>query len=291
MAPGTIDQIISGPVRWLNDVWDIVQQGVSGESVSDDAERMAERKAHQAIGKMTQNLENFKFNGAVANLMEFRNDLKAAIKAGISQECFAETISVMLRLMAPIVPHIAEELWAQMGWDYSVHTQAWPAYDAEKAKEDEVALVVMINGKPRENVMVSPEISEDEAKTAALATETAQKSLNGDTPKRVSSSFPDVVAKNRKSTSSCNIKRTVTAWIIFYAPHLLVALQNSVVTSFLVKRDTIYRVPTYHNNFVGTAYMPSVAINVDTTRLCTINLWVFVVQISQSTSFLISSRS
>jgi leucyl-tRNA synthetase len=72
-----------------------------------------------------------------------------------------------------------------MGWQYSVHTQPWPEYDAEKAKEDEVALVVMINGKPRENIMVSPDISEDDAKAAALASEIAVKSLNGSTPKRV----------------------------------------------------------------------------------------------------------
>jgi leucyl-tRNA synthetase len=72
-----------------------------------------------------------------------------------------------------------------MGWEYSVHTQSWPEYDAEKAKEDEVALVVMINGKPRENVMVSPDISEEDAKAAALASETAVKTLNGNSVKRI----------------------------------------------------------------------------------------------------------
>ncbi|MDQ7035085.1 MAG: class I tRNA ligase family protein [Anaerolineae bacterium] len=178
------DHQIIGVVRWVNDVWDIVQNGVSGESNA-DADRMAERKAHQAIGKMTQNLENFKFNGSVANLMELRNDLKTAIKAGISQERFNEVVSTLLRLMAPITPHIAEELWARMGWDYSVHTQDWPEYDAEKAKEDEVALVVMINGKPRENIMVSPDISEEDAKTSALASAAAKNALNGNEARRV----------------------------------------------------------------------------------------------------------
>jgi leucyl-tRNA synthetase len=178
------EEQISGPIRWVNDVWDIVNKGVSG-TPNPDAERMIERKAHQAIRKMSANMENFKFNGAVANLMEMRNDLRAAIKAGIGQERFNEVVSIMLRLMAPITPHIAEELWSRMGWGYSVHTQLWPEYDAQKAKEDEVALVVMINGKPRENIMVSPDISEDDAKAAALASEIATKTLNGDTPKRV----------------------------------------------------------------------------------------------------------
>ncbi len=174
-----------GVVRWLNDVWDFVQNGVSGDNVSADAERAVERKAHQTILAFDGNIENFKFNSAVANLMELRNALKAAIKAGISQASFEATMSIMLRLMAPITPHIAEELWAQMGWDYSVHTQAFPEYDAEKAKEDEVALVVMINGKPRENIMVSPEIAEDAAKEKALASAAATDALNGNEPRRV----------------------------------------------------------------------------------------------------------
>jgi leucyl-tRNA synthetase len=179
------EEQITGPVRWVNDVWDVVLKGVSGDNVNADAERMVERKAHQTIHKINQNLEKFKFNSAVANLMEFRNDLKTAIKAGISKAKFEEVISIMLRLMAPITPHIAEELWARMGWEYSVHTQLFPQYDAEKAKEDEVALVVMINGKPRENIMVSPDISEDDAKVKALASESARNALNGNQPKRV----------------------------------------------------------------------------------------------------------
>jgi leucyl-tRNA synthetase len=91
----------------------------------------------------------------------------------------------MLRLMAPITPHISEELWSQMGWGYSVHTQEWPAYDAEKAREDMVQLVVMINGKPRENVAVSPDINEADAIAAAMATEVVGKVLAGAQPKRV----------------------------------------------------------------------------------------------------------
>lgn len=174
-----------GVVRWLNDVWDFAQNGVSGDKVNADAERAVERKAHQTILAFDGNVENFKFNSAVANLMELRNSLKSAIKAGISQESFEATMNIMLRLMAPITPHIAEELWSQMGWGYSVHTQSFPEYDAEKAKENEVALVVMINGKPRENIMVSPEIAEEDAKEMALASATAKDALNGNEPRRV----------------------------------------------------------------------------------------------------------
>lgn len=178
------DHQIVGVIRWLDDVWNMVQRGASGD-VDDKAERNAERKAHQAIRKVTMNLENFKFNGAVANLMELRNDLKDAVKAGISKERFDEVISIMLRLMAPITPHISEELWAQMGWNYSVHMQPFPEFDAEKAKEDEVELVVMINGKPRETLLVAPDISKDDAITAAQASESVTKALNGGEAKKV----------------------------------------------------------------------------------------------------------
>lgn len=183
-GPWNENQII-GPVRWLSDVWDIVTTGVSGDKVDEKAERDVERKAHQIIAKIEQNMENFKFNVVVAGLMELRNSLKDAIKQGISQDRFEEIVNIMLRLMAPITPHITEELWAHMGWEYSVHAQAFPVYDAEKAKEDEMALVVMINGKPRENVMVSPDIAEDDAKALAMATSAAKDALDGSEPRRV----------------------------------------------------------------------------------------------------------
>jgi leucyl-tRNA synthetase len=179
------DHQIIGVVRWVNDVWDVITKGVSGDNLDADAESMIERKMHQSIAKAQQNMENFKFNVVVAALMELRNHLKTAIKAGISQERFEEAVSVMLRIMAPITPHVAEELWAAMGWEYSIHTQSWPEYDAEKAKEAEIALVVMINGKPRENIMVDPEISEDDAKAKALASDTVKGVLNGNQAKRV----------------------------------------------------------------------------------------------------------
>jgi leucyl-tRNA synthetase len=112
--------------------------------------------------------------------MTLRNDLKAAIKAGkISEAAWLNAVRVNVLLMAPIAPHVSEELWAMMGQPYSVHQQTWPVYDAEKAKEDEVALVVMVNGKPRDSVTVPAGISEDEAKRLALETAAVRKALNG----------------------------------------------------------------------------------------------------------------
>ena len=91
----------------------------------------------------------------------------------------------MLLLMAPITPHIAEELWGRLGFSYSIHQQTWPQYNAYKAKRDTVTLVVMRNGKPIDRVEAPADVDEEEAKRLALESGGARRILNGDQPKRV----------------------------------------------------------------------------------------------------------
>ncbi|MCB9450864.1 MAG: leucine--tRNA ligase [Anaerolineaceae bacterium] len=175
---------IKGPVRWLNEVWDIIAAGAPAGDGS--ADRDIERKLHQTILKVSSGLEKFSFNTAIAGLMEFKNTLVAAIKAGgVSADAWRDAMHVYLRLMAPFTPHMAEELWSGLGFGYSIHQQDWPEYDAAKAAEDALTLVVMINGKVRDKVTVPVDVTEEDAKAAALGTEGAQKALNGKQPKRV----------------------------------------------------------------------------------------------------------
>jgi len=96
-----------------------------------------------------------------------------------------------LKMMAPVTPHIAEELWAYLGKPYSVHTQQWPAVDEAATKEDSIELPVQVNGKVRDRITVPAEATEDEIKSAALASELVQKFLEGKEPKKV------IVAKGR----------------------------------------------------------------------------------------------
>jgi leucyl-tRNA synthetase len=176
---------VSGVTRWLNDVWNMITQytPVQGDPA---IERNTERKLHQIIDKLGNSIEKFSFNTAVAALMEFRNEWKSAIRTnGLGESMFKEIAHIYLRLMAPITPHITEELWAYLGFGFSIHQQAFPIADPEKAKDDTVELVVMINGKPRTTVWVSPTIEQAEAEQVALADETVQKILNGSAPKRV----------------------------------------------------------------------------------------------------------
>jgi leucyl-tRNA synthetase len=91
----------------------------------------------------------------------------------------------MLLLMAPFTPHVAEELWVQQGYGYSIHQHHWPEYDAEKAAEEVVTLVVQVNGKVRDRIEVPAGISEEDAKAKTLASDAVQKQLNGDQPKKM----------------------------------------------------------------------------------------------------------
>ena len=91
-----------------------------------------------------------------------------------------EAVDIYLRMMAPVTPHIAEELWVEVrGHSYSIHTQPWPKVDEAAAKEDTITLPVQVNGKLRDRVEVPADVSEDDAKKAAIACAGAQKFIEG----------------------------------------------------------------------------------------------------------------
>ncbi|MBN2305922.1 MAG: class I tRNA ligase family protein, partial [Anaerolineae bacterium] len=179
-------QGIQGVVRWLNDVWAVVMAGAPGGSADPAAERDLQRKTHQAIEKVTDGLASFSFNTAVASLMGLKNTLQDVARAGnVSPAAWDEAVATMLVLMAPFTPHIAEELWEQTGHAYSIHDQLWPDFDPEIAAEDEITLVVQVNGKVRDRIQVPADISEDDAKRLALESDSVQRHMDGKTPRRV----------------------------------------------------------------------------------------------------------
>ncbi len=179
---------IQGVVRWLNDVWTLVtgdKPEISGQASEADV-RALRRKVHQTIQKVTDGLETFGFNTAVAGLMELKNALLAARKTPVAKTpAWDEAVATMLTLMAPFTPHIAEELWERTGHTYSIHNQPWPAFDPEIAKAEEMTLVIQVNGKVRDRITVPADISEEEAKARALASEGVKKFINGGQPKKV----------------------------------------------------------------------------------------------------------
>jgi leucyl-tRNA synthetase len=177
---------IKGPQGWVNDVWNIVVEGAPTNAGDPEVERDIERKLHQTIDIINRGLENFSFNTSIAEQMKFKNSFKAALNDGkIGAEMWDTVVDTMVRLIAPFAPHVAEELWARLGQEYSIHTQSWPEYNPEKATESTVDLVIMLNGKPRETIRVPAEIEKEKAQELALTSDIAIRMLKGKTPKRV----------------------------------------------------------------------------------------------------------
>jgi leucyl-tRNA synthetase len=98
---------------------------------------------------------------------------------------WAEAQDIYLRMMAPVTPHIAEELWARLGKPYSIHSQPWPAVDETAAADERITLVVQVNGKLRDRIQVPVDVSQEQAREIALASEAVQKLLAGQAPKKV----------------------------------------------------------------------------------------------------------
>ena len=180
-------QGVPGVRRWLERVWRIVlsPDEDKGQPVA-FAPRELRRVAHQTIIKYERDLANFSFNTVVAALMEFTNALYKARDAGLTGTPeWAEAIDILLRLVAPVAPHMAEELWVRTGHTYSIHTQSFPAADEQAAREDDVTIVVQVNGKVRDRIVVPAGASEAYVKQAALASEGARRFTNSGEPKQV----------------------------------------------------------------------------------------------------------
>jgi leucyl-tRNA synthetase len=178
---------VKGPRGWIEDVWRLVTAAppVGGE-VSEAQLRDLRRKTHQTIEACSRHMENFAFNTYIAALMSFRNVLQEVAQTPVvGSSAWAEAIETMLLLMAPVTPHVAEELWARTGRPYSIHRQSWPEFNPELAKEDLIELAVQINGKTRAKINVPPDIDAETAKAQALAAEGIEKYIDGKPPKKV----------------------------------------------------------------------------------------------------------
>jgi len=178
---------IEGSVRWLRKVWyTFLEPGDGKKTASKNVLRDLRRKVHQTLDSVTHDFETFNFNTIVSGLMELLNEMTTAKTLGaFGTDAWQEAESIYLRMLAPVCPHIAEEIWTRTGHDYSIHTQPWPEVDVSATKEEEITLIVQVNGKLRDRLVVPANISEDDAKTAALKSENVQNFLEGSEPKKV----------------------------------------------------------------------------------------------------------
>jgi leucyl-tRNA synthetase len=177
------DSGIGGISRWLNRVWNLVLDDYQeDDSITNrgQAETELARMTHQTIKKVTGDIERIHFNTMIAALMEFTNFLGKVREAGVvSAPAWEESIKTLLLLMAPTAPHLAEELWERTGRSYSIHNQTWPEWNEALIKEEEITLVVQVNGKVRDKAMVPVSISEGEAKQLAVQQAKVQPHIEG----------------------------------------------------------------------------------------------------------------
>jgi leucyl-tRNA synthetase len=181
---------VRGVVRFLNDVWALITDDIPEREAVTQAtgadERALRRKAHQTIRRVSQSLEDFSFNTGVSALMELKNLMqKYRTTSVVHSEAWGEAVQLLLVLMSPFTPHIAEELWAAIGGPYSIHQQSWPQADPEIAAEEQIVLVVQVNGKVRDRISVPTDIDEESARSTALASPAVQGFLGGKAPRRV----------------------------------------------------------------------------------------------------------
>jgi leucyl-tRNA synthetase len=178
------DQGVDGSFRFLNRVWKLVHDrlelvhaaGSVEECSLNSDERNLRRAVHKTIRKVTEDIEErFHFNTAIAAIMELLNTLQSTeLTTPQSGPVMKEAMESMVLLLAPFVPHIAEELWQALGHAGLLSSAPWPEYDRTAVVDDEVLVVVQVNGKLRSKITVSAGTDEAELKSRALADEKVQ---------------------------------------------------------------------------------------------------------------------
>lgn len=196
MAPPDKDLLwdeggLGGIYKFMNRAWRIVHDLVgkadeetlfAAGSRADEAEKARKtlhRERHRVVGKVIEDFGRNNFNTAIAAIMELVNASadylrKASAETRMANEAAKaqclEVAEVIVKLLAPITPHWAEELWVSvLGHETSIHTEAWPTFDANEAAADEIELAVQINGKVKARIMVDASAEEDAIRQAALA--------------------------------------------------------------------------------------------------------------------------
>jgi len=162
---------IAGTFRFLQRVWTLVQGHLNPETSTFNSEQSVElqRAVHAAVKKVSQDIDSLAFNTAISALMELVNDMykiKTIMPLGSPE--WGGALMVLVQLLAPFAPHIAEELWLDLGGEGSVHVSHWPDWDEAKLVSQHMTLVVQVNGKVRAEMTVDSTINQATAQAMAL---------------------------------------------------------------------------------------------------------------------------
>jgi leucyl-tRNA synthetase len=193
------DQRLEGPARFLQRVWRFVTNEaeaiasaspIEGREEWNDLEGALRRKTHQTVMKVTRDIEErFHLNTAIASIMELTNELYKAMdprpQRSTTWTAIREATEVMIQLLSPFAPHMAEELWQSLGNRKGLTTVAWPGYDPAIAAEEMLTLVVQVNGKLRSRLEVPVDQPEEEIKRKVLEDDKVRSFIEGREIRRV----------------------------------------------------------------------------------------------------------
>jgi len=160
---------IAGVYRFINRVWVLTQEFLASEKKSTKNDEALLRLTHKTIKKVTDDYKRLSFNTVVAALMEFTNELYKFKVDGFSEEQWKSSLSVLVQLIAPLAPHAADELWSQLDQQGFVQNSSWPVWDDKLAQDENITIVVQVNGKVRARLQVSKDETEDNIKSLASA--------------------------------------------------------------------------------------------------------------------------
>ncbi len=198
------EQGVKGMYRFLNRIWRLLSEvrpcfvrewrEVLANAELDKESRAMRQRTHSALQKITADIPDFKFNTAVATMMEWFNALEDYWRKNNSpnQPCCSDSMAVVseavesfILALSPFAPHIADELWEAYGFEGFTLEQKFPEYDEALARAEEIELVVQVNGKVRDKIHVPADISEEQMREIALASPKVQQYLNGGQPRKV----------------------------------------------------------------------------------------------------------
>ena len=184
---------VEGAWRFTQRLWRLVEGGLEALSAApsewngvngDDASMRLRRATHKTIAGVTEDIERFRFNRAVARLYELANSIDE-LAPGANPAARRETMETLVRLLAPMMPHLAEELWQRLGHDALLADQPWPEADAALIVDDSVTIAVQVNGKLRTTIELPRDSASDVAEQAALANEHVQRAMAGKAARKV----------------------------------------------------------------------------------------------------------
>jgi len=182
------EESIEGAWRFINRVFRLVDR--LAESLRDvksgipastsDAEKKLLRKTHQALRRVTLDIETrWHFNSAIALIMDLYNEIHAPLEKGVQPEIAKHILETLMLMLAPMTPHLAEELWEMLGHKEGLWTVPWPDFDPELARDEEVEVVVQVNGRVRARLKVAAGLGEADLVPKALAEPAVAQHING----------------------------------------------------------------------------------------------------------------